>query len=100
MIGTFVDNQMDEILVTGNGQTIYYALDDEDKFVGVNRGESSDLKIQLIDNEINEIAYINDANATFFPMTELSPAELKLKGFSWLAELRPVDKLDIFRKTE
>ena len=35
-----------------------------------------------------EIAYINDANATFFPLGELLPQELKLRGFSWRDHMR------------
>ena len=96
MLGLFVDNKMDNIQVKGNGQTIYYALDKYDKFIGVNRGESSDLVIKMVDNEINQISYINDANAVFFPMNELSPEELRLKGFSWRIELRPKNRKDIF----
>jgi len=96
MTGYFKDNALDIIYVTGNGQSVYYALDDEDKFVGVNRGESSDLKIKLIDNAIDEIAYINDGNATFFPMGELTPLELSLKGFSWREYIRPKNREDIF----
>jgi len=97
MTAIFVDNMMRKIIVVGNGQTIYYALDDVDKFIGVNRGQSSDLSIKLADNEITHIAYINDANATFFPMHEISTEELRLKGFSWRIELRPLRRKDIFR---
>ncbi len=96
MTGYFVNNSLDVIYVTGNGQTVYYAQDEEDKFVGVNRGESSDLKIQLINNEIDEIAYINDGNATFYPMGELTAQELRLRGFSWRDYIRPKQREDIF----
>lgn len=96
MEGFFVENDLDKIDVTGNGQTIYYALDEEDKFIGVNRGESSDLLITLRNNEVSEIKYINDANATFFPIGELLPRELRLKGFSWRIHIRPKSRSDIF----
>ncbi|HAW53152.1 MAG TPA: hypothetical protein DCX54_12620 [Flavobacteriales bacterium] len=96
MTGMFKNNKLDNIHVTGNGQTVYYALDKDDKFVGVNRGESSDLIIKLVENEINQISYINDANATFFPIDELSTEELRLKGFNWRIELRPTKREDIF----
>lgn len=96
MIGHFKDNSLDEIDVQGNGQTIYYALDEEDKYIGVNRGESSDLLINFEESEIQEISYLNDANATFFPMGELTADELKLKGFSWRIDQRPIDRTDIF----
>jgi lipopolysaccharide export system protein LptA len=96
MTGYFKDNQIDLIDVVGNGQTIYYPKDDDDKFIGVNRGESSNLKIKLKNNEINRISYINDANSTFFPLYELSPNELRLRGFQWLIHKRPTKREDIF----
>ena len=96
MQGYFVDNSLDHIDVFGNGQTIYYAQDDEEKFVGVNRGESSNLKIKLLKNEIHQIVYINDANSTFFPMYQLSTQELQLRGFNWRAHVRPKNRYDIF----
>ncbi|MEQ9063171.1 MAG: OstA-like protein [Vicingaceae bacterium] len=96
MTGYFIKSQLDKIHVVGNGQTIYYAQDKEDKYIGVNRGESSDLIIKMKESEVNQISYINDANATFFPMDELKPEELRLKGFRWRIKLRPVSREDIF----
>jgi lipopolysaccharide export system protein LptA len=96
MMGYFKKNKLDYIDVKGNGQTIYYAQDESKKYIGVNRGESSDLKIKLKNNEINEISYINDGTATFFPMGELAPQELRLRGFSWRGNLRPKKRADIF----
>ena len=100
MMGYFKDNNLDVIDVQGNGQTIYYAKDEEDKFIGVNRGESSNLRIKLVDNEIDQIAYINDGNATFFPIGELSDNELRLRGFSWKGHVRPKKREDIFKWIE
>lgn len=96
MKGYFKDNDLDRIFVVGNGQTIYYPLDEEDKFIGVNRGESSNLRINLVNNEIDKIAYINDGVSTFYPLNELSAEELRLRGFKWRERQRPMSREDIF----
>ena len=51
MTGFFKDNKLERILVSGNGQTIYYATD-QDVIVGANKTECSDLTIYLKENKI------------------------------------------------
>ena len=59
--------------------------------------ESSDLDITLKDNKINTISFINQPNATMYPMGEKDPVyDLRYKGFKWLNHLRPRNKNAIF----
>ena len=58
MTGYFVDNKLDHILVKGNGQTIYYAIDQE-VIVGANKTVCSDLIIYLKDNKISRVVYLS-----------------------------------------
>ena len=98
--GYFINNDLSTVDVRGNGQTIYYSLDEQDKFIGVNRGESSDLLIRLKDNKLQTITFINDPDATFYPIMELKPEELRLKDFIWRKTERPLSRWDIFRWEE
>lgn len=98
MIGYFTDNQLTSIHVEGNGQSIYYTRNSKKQFTGVNRADCSNMLITMIDSQINSFTLINKPDATLFPINELSPQELKLKGFSWLNDIRPVNKDDIFRQ--
>ncbi|OQA05418.1 MAG: hypothetical protein BWY67_02139 [Bacteroidetes bacterium ADurb.Bin397] len=65
---------------------------------GVNRSDCSDMLIFLEESKIKSITLINQPDATLYPVNELSPSELKLKGFVWMSDLRPTSKEDIFRK--
>ncbi len=56
MTGYFKENKLDRILVSGNGQTIYYATDQE-IIVGANKTVSSDLTIYLSENKISRVTY-------------------------------------------
>lgn len=97
MTGYFKGSKLSTIKVRGNGETTYFGQDDQDKFIGVNVAESSDIDITLADNKINTIAFINQPNATMYPMGEKDPVtELRYKGFKWLIEFRPMKKEDIF----
>lgn len=98
MIGYFIDNNLSRIEVYGNGQSIYFARNKKDQLTGVNRADCSNMIILIKDNKVSKLKLIEKPDATFYPINELSPNELKLKGFTWQEERRPVDKNDIYRK--
>lgn len=97
MTGFLKDNRLYRINVTGNGQTIYYAKNKYEKVFAVNRADCSDLTIQVDSNRIKSITLINEPAGTLYPVHELSPLELRLKGFLWMEKKRPLSKADIFR---
>lgn len=96
MTGYFFDNKLYKILVKGNGQTIYYGKDKEEKTIGVNRADCSDLIIAIKESKVDQITLLKKPDATFYPIDELSPKELILKGFTWQVEKQPLNKEDIF----
>jgi lipopolysaccharide export system protein LptA len=97
MIGYIVNNQLDRINVDGNGQTLYYAREDE-QMIGLNRAESSNISIQLKDGKIFRIAFLKAPEGELKPMFELTEEEKKLSGFDWKIDQRPLSKFDIFRR--
>ena len=95
MIGHFRDNELNRINVYGNGQMIYYAKDDED-LIGVNKAESSDMVIFLINKKVEEIRFLNKPSAVLYPLEMIPQEELELKDFKWQIQIRPMKKEDIF----
>jgi lipopolysaccharide export system protein LptA len=98
MTGYFTDNKLSSIKVEGNGQSIYYTRNSNKQYTGVNRADCSDMLIFIDESKIKSITLINEPDATLFPIQELNPSELKLKGFVWLNEYRPVNREDVFRR--
>lgn len=95
----FKEKELNRILVKGNGQTIYFGQDEEDRFIGVNWAESSDIDISMQEQEIRSITFISEAEASMYPIGELDPkSELRLRDFQWRQERRPLSKEDLFRK--
>ncbi|HAF28558.1 MAG TPA: organic solvent tolerance protein OstA [Bacteroidales bacterium] len=95
MFGYIKNNQLSRIDVFGNGQTIYFTIDEkENEIVGVNFAESSDLIIYLNKGQLGRIKLIKQPTGTLYPIGELE--ETKLKDFRWLESLRPKSKKDIF----
>lgn len=82
MYGKFVDNELRSIYVSGNGQTVYYAYDEQDKEIGVNRADCSDLLIRIKTNKVERVTFIKKPNATLYPPGQIPKGELFLKGFN------------------
>lgn len=99
MMGFFENNELYKIDVNGNGQSIYYGRNKKKQLTGVNRAECSNMEIYIRESKVSRIKMMEKPEATFYPIKELQPNELILKGFSWQAERRPILKEDIFSKT-
>jgi len=97
MVGYIVDNKLDRINVDGNGQTLYYAREDE-KIIGLNRAESSNISIKFKDGKIDRIAFLKSPEGVLKPMFELTAEEKKLSGFDWKVSQRPLSRFDIFKR--
>ena len=95
MICYFRDNELYKINVYGNGQTIYYAKD-EDAYIGVNKAESSDLIIFMTNKKLEEIRFLKQPSAILYPLDKAPKEELLLKDFKWLVDVRPLEMEDIF----
>ncbi len=95
MTGYFSDNKLVRILVSGNGQTIYYATD-EDVIVGANKTACSDLMIYLKDNQISKVVYTEKPDGTYYPLSMFPDAESRLSDFKWLDQWRPRSWEDVF----
>lgn len=98
MTGYFSEGKLKTIFVKGNGQTTYYGQDDDEKFIGVNVAESSDIRIVLGEKSIESITFINKPKAKMHPIGELDPVfDLRYPGFKWLISDRPLNKESLFR---
>ncbi|MBN2699520.1 MAG: organic solvent tolerance protein OstA [Bacteroidales bacterium] len=95
MNGYFINNELSKVLVSGNGQTIYYGVDNEE-IIGVNKTESSDLVIYLKDNKVSRVNYIGSPKGTYYPIHLFPDEEAFLSDFSWKEEWRPLKPKDIF----
>lgn len=100
MVVYFNNNEMYLVAVDGNAQTIYWLREDDGSLVGVNSAQSSYLEIDVEDNKIRRIKYYNKPTEVTVPEEEVPTMEKELKGFRWHADIRPTDKIDIYRKID
>ena len=80
---------LDRVLVEGNGQSIYYAVDEKNKLIGLNHVESSRMNIEFIDNKVGRIRFYGHPDSQLVPPKELTPDAQQLDGFRWRETEKP-----------
>lgn len=98
IVGYFLNSDLYKIRVLGNSETIYFVREEDKTLIGVNKAVASDMLIFLEDSKISDITYIMQPVAKLFPEKDLTPYDLKLRGFEWHGTRRPLKKEDIFLK--
>jgi hypothetical protein len=107
LTGFFEENDLRRILIKGNGQSLYYAAEEqkldststeptEVKYIGVNKAICSNIEIFMLDKAIDRILFLTKPEGSFFPVEQL-PSDAKLfDGFIWDDIQRPYSRADIF----
>ncbi len=90
MTASFKNKEMNQVLVEGNGESIYFALEDKTNLLmGMNKILCSNIVIRFKESRVNNLSFYVKPEADFIPPHELKKDEMLLKGFSWKADLRP-----------
>lgn len=109
MTAFFREKQLHHVLVEGNGESIYFALQDKEEEVdgkkekstivsGMNKIICSNMKINFKEGKVNNISFYIKPDASFIPPHELKQDEILLKGFSWRGADRPTRDQVVFKK--
>lgn len=96
----FDSSEVRHMYVEGNAESVYYALDEENAYIGVNYTQSSRMLVYFGNNQVTGIKYYKAPDSVMTPMEEADHQEMKLDGFRWVEDIRPASKWDVihFRK--
>ncbi|HEY9045664.1 MAG TPA: OstA-like protein [Ohtaekwangia sp.] len=88
---TFFKNQkIDHVEVIGNGESLYFALDEKtNASMGMNKIICSNITIRFKEGKVNNLSFYVKPEASFIPPHELKIEDTKLKGFSWRGKEKP-----------
>ncbi len=93
MKASFKEGIINKIDVNGNGEALYYVLDESDpndtQTMGMNRILCSDLTMRFVNEELDNISFYKKPEAKFIPPHELTDEMQRLKGFLWRGDQRP-----------
>jgi lipopolysaccharide export system protein LptA len=90
MTAEFKDGLINRVVVRGNGESLYFALDEDNKsFQGMNKIICSNILIRFEAGKVHDLSFYVQPDANFIPPHELKPEQKTLKGFTWKEDLRP-----------
>ncbi len=95
--GYFVDGNIDYVRIKGSpAESIFYPQDDDSAYIGMNRSSGDVIDVFFVKKEVNKVVFVNDVNGTLFPFKDIPADKKELKGFKWLDNRRPKNKLELF----
>jgi lipopolysaccharide export system protein LptA len=90
MIASIANNKINRVLVEGNGESLYFALDEKNSLLmGMNKIICSNIIIRFKEGRVNNLSFYVQPDANFIPPHELKKDNLTLKGYSWKADSKP-----------
>lgn len=92
----FTDGKVTLMHAKGNASNIYYATDDNKKFIGVNKSTADVIDVYFKDSKPDKVLFIRNLQGTTYPMRQINHDELRLRGFKWQIDKRPRSQFDIF----
>jgi len=95
--GFFKNNELDQIFVEGNGETIYFLGDEGKPVTDMNKSICTDIEIKLDSSQIQTIKFITNPSSKMSPISSLSEKDKKLEGFLWKISDRPRSREDLLK---
>ena len=93
MTAEFKNKKINQVIVEGNGESIYYALSEEESSaMGMNKIICSNITIRFKDGKVNNLSFYVQPEASFIPPHELKKEDMTLKGFAWKETEKPLKK--------
>lgn len=110
MTAFFEGKAIHHVDVEGNGESIYFALQEMENQVesekdsvrnkvfmmGMNKIQCSNMKINFLGGKVNNISFYIMPDASFIPPHELKTADKTLRGFTWRKKEKP-EKEDVVK---
>lgn len=95
LYGLFRDNELYQVDILKNTETLYYMRNEAKDLIGINKTLSSSIKVLFENQTVTDVYYYKQIDGNLFPEEELPPNAREFKGFNWRGEeqLHSVDDL-------
>ncbi|MEO0732159.1 MAG: OstA-like protein [Bacteroidota bacterium] len=92
----FDSTSLERTEVVGNAEAIYYILDEEGRYVGVNKTACSSMVLHFRNGGVRKIRFLSAPSGKMDPMRAVDHETFKLEGFRWEVDRRPLQLKDLF----
>jgi lipopolysaccharide export system protein LptA len=91
----FVQNEINYVHVDQNAESIYYAKDDAEAYIGTNRAESAEMNVYFKNKEVDHIVFVTEPKGDFYPIDKLNDGIKFLDSFKLYTDRKPKSKEEI-----
>jgi lipopolysaccharide export system protein LptA len=81
--------RLNKVYVEGNGESIYFVLNEKLKNMGMNRVESSKMTLLFQKNQVKKIKFIGQPDGKLMPPKKIVIDQKQLDGFNWRTKEKP-----------
>ncbi len=92
----FKEGNIDSLRAKGLVESIYYLIDDDNAYTGVNESTADIMDIYFQKRELFKVVFRSDVKGTIWPIRQKKPSEMKIKNFSWKEDKRPKSRFELF----
>lgn len=96
MIAYLRDGDIHIVEVNGNAETIFYPREEDGTYLGLNKTQSSFVKIFFEDRNIHHVLFTTATTGVMIPMSQTTDQDRYLLTFFWADHERPRQPGDIF----
>jgi len=93
----FEDGEIHKMSAKGNAENIYYPLDNDKNFIGVNHSNAQIIDVYFENTEPAKVVFKNQLVGKMTPLNQTPKEELIIRGFKWNENLRPKSKYELMR---
>ena len=94
--GYFVDGGIDYMRAKGSAESVYYAQDENNAYVGMNSANADIIDMYFKAKELNKVVFRNTVTGMFGPINQVPDDKKILRNFKWLDDKRPKTKFELF----
>ena len=80
---------IEKVYVDGNGESIYFAVDEKNKLIGLNRVICSKMALSFNQKKVKRIVFMGSPESKLIPPKEIGGSDVKLSNFEWRINEKP-----------
>jgi hypothetical protein len=94
----FEEGAVQKMRAKGNAENVYFALDNDKDFIGVNHSNAQIIEISFENNEPTKVVFKNQLIGKMTPLSKTPKEELQIRGLTWQENLRPKSKYELINR--
>jgi hypothetical protein len=94
--GIFKDGNIDYIRAKGNAESVYYLMDDDSAYLGMNYARADAISLYFVEKELKKVTWVNGVEGTTYPFRQIPQDKKELRNFKWQENRRPKTKYELF----